>query len=108
MDFIVQALSADPNTMIVRYDCACGCKPHAEYEKGSDEVGHEHCCCGRVHFVGKTAHASLEEYLAERKAAGEPDDVARGGYDLHDTTVAAPWGETVPVTYGLPRTFLKH
>ena len=71
MEFIVRKLASRPDTMLVRYDCECGCKPNAEYKQGSDEVGHEHCCCGNVHFLGPNAKEHLEAYLSERKAQGK-------------------------------------
>lgn len=106
MEFIVRQLSSRPDTILVRYDCACGCKPNAEYKQGSQEVKYEHCCCGNVHFVGRHAKEHLDAYLAERKTQGMDDDV--GGYTRYETEVAAPWGETVPVSYALPLQPRKH
>ncbi|MBI4496709.1 MAG: hypothetical protein HY689_02275 [Chloroflexi bacterium] len=100
MEFIVRQLSSRPDTMLVRYDCACGCKPNAEYQQGSQEGGYEHCCCGNVHFLGPQAKAHLETYLADRKAQALDEDV--GGYTVYETAVEAPWGGTVPVAYALP------
>ncbi len=102
MEFIVRQLSSRPDTMLVRYDCACGCKPNAEYKQGSEEVGSEHCCCGNVHFVGPNAREHLETDLSERKAQGM--DADRGEYTVSETQVATPWGGTVPVAYGIPAT----
>jgi hypothetical protein len=100
MDFIVRQISSRPDTMLVRYDCECGCKPNAEYKQGAGEIGHEHCCCGNVHFVGPGARQALEGYLAERKTRGE--DAERGEYAISETSVADPWGGQVPVAYGIP------
>lgn len=100
MDFIVRQLSARPDTVLVRYDCECGCKPGAEYQQNSSESGHEHCCCGNVHFVGPNAWRDLEAYLAERKAQGM--DAERGGYNIHETSVDLPWSGKLPVAYGMP------
>ena len=101
MEFIVRQLSSRPDTMLVRYDCACGCKPNAEYQQGSREVGYEHCCCGNVHFLGPSARQHLEKYLGERKAQGLDDEI--GSYTLHETEVSAPWGGTVSLAYALPQ-----
>lgn len=106
MEFIVRQLSSRPDTVLVRYDCPCGCKPGVEYKQQSEEVGHEHCCCGNVHFVGKDSREHLQAYLDDRKAQGMDEEV--GGYTLEDTTVSAPWGETISVTYALPKTPKKH
>lgn len=106
MEFIVRQLSSRPDTMVVRYNCACGCKPNAEYKQGSPEAGHEHCCCGIVHFAGPEAKARLEEYIGGRQAQGLDDDV--GGYTVHDTSVTTPWGGDLPVAYALPETLRKH
>ncbi len=100
MEFIVRQISSRPDTMLVRYDCACGCKPNAEYRQGTPEAGHEHCCCGNVHFVGPGARQALEGYLADRRSRGEDADV--GEYSVQETTVADPWGGQVPVAFGQP------
>lgn len=50
----------------VTYTCGCPCVPTAAPTEGG--AGHEHCCCGKVHFVGQGAAGALESYLAERKA----------------------------------------
>ncbi len=106
MEFIVRKLASRPDTMLVRYDCECGCKPNAEYKQGSDEVGHEHCCCGNVHFLGPNAKEHLETYLSERQAKGEDSDV--GEYAISETQVDAPWGGTVPVAYAIPSARREH
>ncbi len=106
VNFIVRQLSSRPDFMLVRYDCACCCKPNAEYQKGTQEVGYEHCCCGNVHFLGPEAREHLEAYLDQRKAEGMDDDV--GGYTLYDAEVTAPWGGTVPVAYAIPHTPRQH
>ena len=100
MDFIVRQLTSRPDTMLVRYDCSCGCKPNAEYRQGTEETGHEHCCCGKVHFVGPEARQALEAYLGERRTRGEDADV--GEYTIEETAVADPWGGQVAVAYGIP------
>jgi hypothetical protein len=93
-------MSSRPDTALVRYDCECGCKPNARYQQGSTEVGHEHCCCGNVHFVGPGAKDELERYLAARKATGE--DAGRGEYALSEVLLDAPWGGKLAVAYGIP------
>lgn len=100
MEFIVRQLSSRPDTVLVRYDCECGCKPGAEYKQGTQEAGHEHCCCGNVHFAGPGAREQLESYLAERKAQGM--DGERGDYAISETEVSSPWGGSLPVAYALP------
>ena len=100
MEFSARQLSSRPDTVLVRYDCECGCKPGAEYKQGAEEAGHEHCCCGNVHFAGPGAREQLEAYLADRKGQGMDDE--RGGYTLHETQVPSPWGDIIPIAYGLP------
>ena len=99
VDFIVRQVYAQPDTMLVRYDCTCGCKPAAEIRKGSTDSGSEHCCCGHVHFVGPNARKDLDAYLADRATRHLDDDVK--GHTIHETEVASPWGNAVPVAYGL-------
>lgn len=105
LEFIVNQISTEPDTVLVRYDCPCGCKPSAEYERDSQESDFEACCCGNVHFVGPNAEADLEHYLADRKGRGEDADV--GEYRIHRVEVQAPWGP-FPVAYGLPAQSRKH
>ena len=105
LTFIVNQISTEPDTVLVRYDCPCGCKPSAEYERDSQESDHEHCCCGNVHFVGPNSAADLDSYLADRKSHGEDNDV--GEYKILRVEVQAPWGP-IPVTYGLPAQARKH
>ena len=85
--------------MVVSYQCDCGCKPSARYAPGSAEAGHEHCCCGKVHFAGQGAMEQMEEYLAKRRQEGIDDGLA---YVLDQTEVKAPWGGMLPVAYALP------
>lgn len=106
MESIVRQLAQRPDTILVRYDCPCGCKPNAEYRQGSDEVEYEHCCCGNVHFVGKGARARIDAYLAERACQQLDDDL--GGYTITELTISAPWGEAVPVAYAIPAAPRKH
>ncbi len=100
MDFIVRQLSSRPDTALVRYDCPCGCKPGAEYHQGSEETGHEHCCCGNVHFVGPGARRELESYLADRRSQGM--DVNRGAYRIEESSLDDPWGGRLAIAFGAP------
>ena len=97
VEFAVRTPKNRPDVIEARYDCACGCKPRARYERGSNEAGHEHCCCGQVHFVGDEATEHLETYLAERRSTGE--DTRE--YKVDQYEVAAPWG-AVSVAFGTP------
>ena len=80
----------------VTYTCGCPCVPVARPAEGA--AGHEHCCCGKVHFAGAGARAALETYLAERKARRkrEPE------YALGATTLALGGGE-VEVAWAFPK-----
>lgn len=98
MDFTVRLRGQD--VAEVGYVCSCGCKPRARYRQGAQEAGHEHCCCGRVHFVGSDALGQLQAYLRERKAAGEDTDRE---YRLFQGELQAPWGGPLPVAYGIPQ-----
>lgn len=98
MEFTVREMSSKPDTIYVRYDCACGCKPGVEHRKGSAEVEHDQCCCGNVHFVGPGARRALEEYLEARRA----EDAELGGYTVSEEELATPWGGSVNVAYATP------
>jgi hypothetical protein len=98
MQFIVTELSREEPTVYVRYDCACGCKPGAEYERDSGETGSDNCCCGNVHFAGPDARGCLDGYLASRTE----EDAELGGYAITETSVTAPWGGEIPVAYAIP------
>ena len=102
MDFVARSPRNNPDIVEVRYDCVCGCKPRARYERGTDEAGYEHCCCGRVHFVGDHATEQLEAYLEERRISGE--DTRQ--YALNQYEVVAQWG-AVPVAFGTPDELAK-
>lgn len=105
MEFVVRALPNRPNTLEARYDCACGCKPRARYEKGTADAGHEHCCCGNVHFVGSEAEHKMQAYLAERKTKGE--DVGLS-YSVERGQLQAPWGQPVEWAFAVPNKHSKH
>jgi len=100
MEFIARSPRNNPDVVEVRYDCTCGCKPRARYQRGTEEANREHCCCGQVHFVGFHAEERLKAYLDERSAQGM--DIEIGGYSIHTQDVEAPWGEPVPVAYAVP------
>ncbi len=103
MELTVQTPKGKPDVVEVRYDCACGCKPRARFQRGTTEAGHEHCCCGRVHFVGDEAAQQLQSYLAERLATGEDTRL----YTVSLYQVTAPWG-AVPVAFGTPDRLTDH
>jgi len=66
----------------VTYECGCPCVPTARPNEAG-EPGFEHCCCGKVHFVGNGSAQQLDVYLADRKARRkrEPD------YERGTTTI---------------------
>jgi hypothetical protein len=51
----------------VTYTCGCPCTPTARPE-ADGKAGREHCCCGKVHFVGEGAAKHLEAYITVRAA----------------------------------------
>lgn len=79
--------------------CDCGCTPQARVVRGAAEPGHEHCCCGKVHFAGANAERRPTEYLADRRRAGQDEGIT---YQTGRESVKAPWGETVPIAFALP------
>ena len=105
VEFVVRTPMNKPDVVEVRYDCDCGCKPRARYQRGSSEAGHDQCCCGRVHFVGMDAEDRLEAYLQEQDVSGEGAGVH---YTVSTEEVAAPWGEPVAVAWGVPDKLHKH
>ena len=105
MEYVVRSPMNKPDVVEVRYDCECGCKPRARYQQGTAEAGHNQCCCGRVHFVGVDAAGRLHTYLEERRAQGEDAGL---NYTVTVEEVNAPWGETVPVAFGIPDTPHAH
>jgi hypothetical protein len=92
-------LLRDGETYGVRYVCDCGCRPQVRLTRSSP-AAHEHCCCGIAHAAGPAARSHLEQYLADRKAAGEDADRT---YTIAETSVADPWGVVVSVAYAVPR-----
>ncbi|MBI4201654.1 MAG: hypothetical protein HY532_00880 [Chloroflexi bacterium] len=103
MEFTTHPVRNNPATLEVRYVCDCGCKPRARYQQGAAEAGHEHCCCGRVHFVGNQAAQQMEAYISARRQSGE--DLRH--YTVTTHQVPAPWGP-VPVAFGEPDTLAAH
>ena len=99
MKFKVRAVSNQADTVDVGYDCPCGCKPGAKYQRGAGAAGHEHCCCGRVHFVGPQAERELESYLEERRRSGEDAGLE---YTISTQQVKSRWGERIPVAFAVP------
>ena len=80
----------------VTYTCGCSCTPTARQGSGG-EPGMEHCCCGKVHFVGTGAATALATYLAGRKQrrASEPN------YESGVTALAMATGP-VEVAWAFP------
>jgi len=97
VEFIVREMASKPGTIYVRYDCACGCKPGVEHQRGSSEVEHDPCCCGNVHFVGPGARQELEKYIEEQGTSEE-----LGGFSVSEEQLATPWGDSVTVAYAIP------
>jgi len=100
MNFIVRTPRNNPEIVEVRYDCECGCKPRARYQRGTDKAGHEHCCCGQVHFVGAGAEERLKYYLEERAAQRLDEEL--GGYSIYCQEINTPWMESILVAYAVP------
>ena len=98
MEFIVKEMASKPGTIYVRYDCACGCKPGVEHQRGSSEVAHEGCCCGNLHFVGPGARQELERHIQARREG----DTELGGYTVSEEELETPWGYFVSVAYATP------
>lgn len=80
----------------VTYDCGCTCQPTASASEGGP--GFEHCCCGKVHFVGTGAAAALDVYLAERAAKRRREPT----YSRGATTVPLASGP-VEVAWAFPQ-----
>ena len=72
----------------VTYSCGCPCEPTAA--PGAEGPGMEHCCCGKVHFVGAGAADALSVYLADRAATRKREPQ----YERGTTTVALAAGPT--------------
>jgi copper chaperone len=85
--------------ILVSYDCPCGCTPTAALAQGGQHPGSEHCCCGRVHFVGPHAKDALDVYLAERRARGEDEGTV---WHFGETTINTEEQTAVPVAYAIP------
>ncbi|MSQ32579.1 MAG: hypothetical protein EXR59_05055 [Dehalococcoidia bacterium] len=106
LKFVVRTPSNKPDLTEVRYDCPCGCKPRARFKKGTNEVGHEHCCCGIVHFAGDSAETHLKSYLDERSAQGMDKEVE--GYQFKTLDMDSPEGAKVAIAYAVPNISKKH
>lgn len=75
------------------YECGCTCVPTA-VPNADGTPGSEHCCCGKVHFVGTGARAALDAYLAERRERRrrEPEyDVDGGTAELAGAPIEVAW-----------------
>ena len=91
-------LMRDGETYSVRYACACGCKPQVKLRAGAP-AAHEHCCCGIAHAAGPEARQHLDQYLTDRRAAGEDADRT---YIVTEVRLADPWGAPVSAAYAIP------
>lgn len=97
MEFAIE--SGEAGERFVSYACECGCHPKALIPAQGGEPGHEHCCCGRVHFAGTGAEEALAAYLADRRAHGRDKRVSEwrfGHLDLDTGT------DQVDVAYAEP------
>lgn len=103
MKFSARVPKDKPEVVEVSYNCECGCKPRARYERDTTESGHQQCCCGQLHFVGGEATQHLKAYVAEKQATGQ--DTRH--YTLYEEDVKAPWGK-VPVAFGVPDQLTEH
>ncbi len=77
----------------ITYECGCACVPVAAPAADGSQ-GFEHCCCGKVHFVGADASGALSSYLAERRESRkrEPSHcVGSGSAKLADKDVEVAW-----------------
>ena len=77
------------------YECGCPCDPAAL--PTAEGPGFEHCCCGKVHFVGSGARSALDAYLAERASRRKREP----NYDVGDTH-AILGGAAVEVAWAFP------
>ena len=105
MEFTVHTSKYQKDTIEVRYDCDCGCKPRAKYQREQETAAYEHCCCGRIHFVGVGAETYLSTYLENRRNQGEDTALV---YELASKLMDTPWGEPVQVAYAIPDNPKKH
>jgi len=81
----------------VTYTCGCSCTPTAR-PRSADEAGMEHCCCGKVHFVGANAANALAAYLGDRKQRRKNEPA----YELGVTAVRLAKGP-VEVAWAFPQ-----
>ena len=83
------------NGVGLTYDCGCPCDPAALPTAAGP--GFEHCCCGKVHFVGLGARNALAAYLAERAARRRREPK----YDV-GSAMAVLAGAPVEVAWAFP------
>lgn len=79
----------------VSYICGCPCEPTAA--PTAEGPGMEHCCCGKVHFVGAGASSALASYLDERAAKRKREPQ----YERGATTVTLA-GRPTEVAWAFP------
>lgn len=72
----------------VTYVCGCPCTPTAAPQ--AEGPGMEHCCCGKVHFVGAGASNALASYLEQRAATRKREPQ----YERGATTLTLSSGPT--------------
>lgn len=83
LQLTVEPLGSD--AVSAAYQCPCGCTPATTYRRG-EQAATEGCCCGNEFAVGPNAGANVH---------------VKFGYELMATSLAAPWGEDVPVAWAI-------
>jgi hypothetical protein len=96
--FSIHASQSNPNVLRIHYDCPCGCKPSASYERHVSNSGSSQCCCGRVCFVGLHADQQLRELLSAK---------ASDAYTFYSDSISTPWNENLPIAYAVPEAQTK-
>jgi hypothetical protein len=80
----------------ITYTCGCPCVPTAA-PAPDGAPGFEHCCCGKVHFVGTGAAAALATYLDRRRQTRKREP----SYEVGETTTELA-GRLVEVAWAFP------
>lgn len=105
MEYIVRRPMNKLDVVEVGYDCHCGCEPRARYQRGTANVGRDHCCCVRTHFVGQQSLHQMEAYLEQRRTSCEYVGL---NYVIAVDEFNAPWGEPIPIIVAVPDRLRKH
>ena len=92
---VFSTVKKDDGSEGVTYTCGCPCVPTAA--PTAEGPGMEHCCCGKVHVVGRGAEAALTAYLADRKAKRKREPEYERG-----TATATLAGAAVDVAWAFP------